>query len=67
MNILAWSKNLTQDRAAEFGAKLSDLDDLLRFCDVISIHLLLSRRTRGLIGHRELSLMKKNGIFGQYF
>ena len=58
MNIIAWSQNLTADRARECGATLVDKDTLFRESDFVSIHLVLSDRTRGLVGAHELSLMK---------
>ena len=58
MSVVAWSQNLTQERAAEFGATLVGKDELLAQSDVVTIHLVLSGRTRGLIGARELGLMK---------
>ena len=58
MSLLAWSQNLTQARAEEFGATLVSKDDLLTQADVVTIHLVLSSRTRRLIGARELGLMK---------
>ena len=59
MDVIAWSQNLTEARAAEVGAKQVAKDELLARADVASIHLVLSDRTRGLIGARELSLMKR--------
>ncbi len=58
MTVIAWSQNLTAERAAQFGATLVSKDDLFASSDVISIHLVLSDRTRGLVGARELGLMK---------
>jgi phosphoglycerate dehydrogenase-like enzyme len=58
MPVLAWSQNLTPPRAAEAGATLVGRDELLARADVVTIHLVLSERTRGLIGARELALMK---------
>jgi phosphoglycerate dehydrogenase-like enzyme len=58
MRVVAWSENLTAQRAAECGAELVSKDELLSTADVVTIHLVLSRRTRGLIGARELALMK---------
>jgi phosphoglycerate dehydrogenase-like enzyme len=58
MKVLAWSQNLSAERAAEGGAEYVSKDDLFRRADVVSIHLKLSERTRGLIGGHELGLMK---------
>jgi len=58
MTVLAWSQNLTRERASEVGATRVDRDELLARADVVSIHLVLGDRTRGLIGARELGLMK---------
>src|ERR1700730_14425698 len=59
MEVLAWSQNLTAERAAEVGATLVPKDELLARSDLVSIHLVLGERTRGLIGARELGLMKR--------
>ena len=58
MEVIAWSQNLTDDRCAEMGVRRVDKDDLFRNSDVLSVHVVLSGRTRGLVGARELSLMK---------
>ena len=58
MDVIAWSQNLTAVRAAERGATLVSKDELLVRADILSIHLVLSARSRGLIGHRELNRMK---------
>ena len=58
MSIIAWSQNLTAERANQFNAKLVSKDELLSRSDIASIHLVLSDRTRNLIGARELGLMK---------
>ncbi len=58
MNVVAWSQNLTAERAAECGATLVDKDTLLRTSDIITVHLVLSERTRGLMGREELARMK---------
>ena len=58
MNVIAWSQNLTAERAAECGATLVSKDELLARADILSIHLVLSARSRGLIGHQELNRMK---------
>jgi len=59
MSLLAWSQNLTAERAAQYGATLVSKDELLAQSDIVTIHLVLSGRTRGLIGARELGLMKR--------
>lgn len=58
MSVIAWSQNLTAERAAQFGATLVTKDELFARSDILSIHLRLSDRTRGLVGTREFSLMK---------
>jgi phosphoglycerate dehydrogenase-like enzyme len=59
MNVLAWSHNLTTDRTEAAGVQLaSSRDELLERSDFVSIHLVLSDRTRGLLGARELKRMK---------
>jgi phosphoglycerate dehydrogenase-like enzyme len=58
MNVIAWSHNLTAERAADVGAVRVSKEELLRQADIVSIHLVLSQRTRGLVGAAELSLMK---------
>ncbi len=58
MNPVAWSQNLTAEKCREAGVEYVDRDDLFRRADFLSIHLQLSPRSRGLIGARELGLMK---------
>jgi phosphoglycerate dehydrogenase-like enzyme len=58
MTIIAWSQNLTAERATAAGATLVSKEELLRQADIVSIHLVLSDRTRGLIGAAEMALMK---------
>ena len=63
MEIVAWSQNLTEGRCAEVGvAHAGSLDALLETSDVVSIHLILSDRSRGLIGAREMGLMKPDAL-----
>jgi len=59
MNLIAWSQNLTAERAAAVDAVLVPKEKLFQQADVITIHLVLSRRTRGLVGAPELRLMKR--------
>jgi phosphoglycerate dehydrogenase-like enzyme len=58
MKVIAWSQNLTAERAAAAAAALVTKEDLFRQADFLTIHLVLSDRTRGLIGAKELALMK---------
>ncbi|MGA2992410.1 MAG: D-2-hydroxyacid dehydrogenase family protein [Candidatus Korobacteraceae bacterium] len=58
MKVIAWSQNLTPERAASVGAELVTKEELFRRADFLTIHLVLSQRTRGLITAAELSLMK---------
>ena len=58
MNVIAWSQNLTEEAATAVGVRRVERDAFFRESDVISIGLQLSDRTRGLVGARELALMK---------
>ena len=58
MEVIAWSQNLTAERAAEAGAALVSKEELFRQADILTIHLVLSGRTRGLVSANELALMK---------
>jgi phosphoglycerate dehydrogenase-like enzyme len=58
MNVIAWSTNLTQAKAAEHGVRLVAKEQLFREADMITLHLVLSERTRGIVGAGELALMK---------
>jgi phosphoglycerate dehydrogenase-like enzyme len=58
MEVIAWSQNLKAERAAEAGACLVAKDELFARADVISVHVVLSPRTRGLVGAAELARMK---------
>lgn len=62
MDIIAWSQNLTAEAAAAVGVSRVEKKDLLERSDVLSIHLVLSERTRGLVGAAELALMKPSAI-----
>jgi phosphoglycerate dehydrogenase-like enzyme len=62
MDVLAWSENLTVERAAEVGVRAVPLDRLLAEADVVTVHQVLSKRTRGLLGARELALMKPTAL-----
>lgn len=58
MNVIAWSQNLTEQKAAEAGAKLVDKETLLRSADFVTIHLVLSDRSKGIIQKADLEMMK---------
>jgi phosphoglycerate dehydrogenase-like enzyme len=58
MEVIAWSQNLTSERAEAHGARLASKDELFRQADIVTIHLVLSDRTRGLVGAAELAAMK---------
>jgi phosphoglycerate dehydrogenase-like enzyme len=59
MKVIAWSQNLTAEKCREAGVEFAgSKEDLLKAADFVSIHVVLSPRTRGLIGAKELGLMK---------
>jgi D-3-phosphoglycerate dehydrogenase len=58
MDVVAHSRTLTTERAAERGARAADLADTLEAADILTIHLTLTPETRGLIGAKELARMK---------
>ncbi|MEO8304710.1 MAG: D-2-hydroxyacid dehydrogenase family protein [Betaproteobacteria bacterium] len=62
MKVLAWSQNLTNERAAEADARLVAKDELLAQSDVVSMHLVLSPRTRGIVGAADIARMKPGAI-----
>jgi phosphoglycerate dehydrogenase-like enzyme len=62
MDVIAWSENLTEARTAEVGVAKVSKDELLERADVLSIHLVLSDRTRGLFGAGDLALMKSSAV-----
>ena len=62
MQVIAWSENLTEEKARAGGARLVDKDTLLAQSDAISLHVVLSDRTRGIIGAPELAKMKSGAI-----
>ena len=63
MKVIAWSQNLTAEKANAAGATLVDKQTLFREADVVTVHLVLSGRTRGLIGAPEFALMKPTARF----
>ena len=63
MRVLSWGPTLDDERAAAAGTRRAALDELLRESDVVSVHLRLSERTRGIIGAKQISLMKPSAYF----
>lgn len=62
MRVIAWSTNLTAEAAQAVGVERVEKDELFRQADILSIHLVLSERSRGLVGARELGLMKPGAL-----
>jgi phosphoglycerate dehydrogenase-like enzyme len=62
MNVIAWSQNLTAERASECGARLVSKRELFEQADIVSVHLRLSDRTRGLVGAQELAWLGPDGL-----
>jgi len=62
MDVVAWTFHPAPDRAAELGVRYVALDELLRTSDVVSLHVRLTPESRGLLGARELGLMKPGAI-----
>ena len=60
MKAIAWSPNLTPEKAKQGGADYVGKDDLFRQSDIVTIHVVLGERSRGLVGAKELGLMKKS-------
>ncbi len=63
MKVVAWSQNLTAEKAKEGGATLVSKEELLRQSDFVTVHIQLSARTKGLIGAAELAMMKPTAFF----
>lgn len=59
MKVIAWSQNLTPEKAKEAGAEYVTKEDLFARADIVSLHVVLSDRTRGIVGAKELGAMKK--------
>jgi phosphoglycerate dehydrogenase-like enzyme len=62
MKAIAWSQNLTAEKAAAQGVERVEKEELFRRSDILSVHLVLSERSRGLVGAREIGLMKPSAI-----
>lgn len=63
MKVVAWSQNLTAEKALQAGATLVSKEELLRQSDFVTLHVQLSDRTRGLVGAKELAMMKPSAFF----
>lgn len=62
MQVIAWSQNLTEARAAEIGATRVDKATLFAEADVVTLHLILSDRSRGIVGAEDLARMKRSAF-----
>ena len=62
MKVIAWSQNLTAEKAAVGGAELVSKAELFRRADVVTLHLILSDRSRGIVGAEDLARMKPGAI-----
>ena len=62
MDVLAWSRSLTAERAADAGVEAVSLDEVLQHADVVTVHLVLGDETRGLLRERELRSMKPGAL-----
>src|SRR3954470_23596086 len=58
MNVIAWSPNLTPERCKEVGVSYASKQELFATADIVTIHVVLSQRSRGLVGHEDLARMK---------
>src|SRR5271170_5370420 len=62
MKVIAWSQNLTPEKCQEAGVSYVSKDDLFRQSDFITIHVVLSQRSRGMVGAKEIGLMKASAF-----
>jgi len=62
MQVIAWSQNLTPEKCREAGVGYVSKDDLFRQSDFVTIHVVLSQRSRGLVGAAEFALMKPSAF-----
>src|SRR3984885_1271651 len=61
MNVIAWSPNLTAERCKEVGVDYATKEELFATADIITVHVVLSQRSRGLVGREDLARMKPTG------
>lgn len=62
MNVIAWSPNLTPERAAMGGAEYADKETLFRIADIVSLHLVLGPTTKSIVGEADLARMKPDAL-----
>jgi len=62
MQVIAWSQNLTRDRTDALGVELVAKDALFQRADIVTVHLVLGDRTRGIVGERGLEMMKPTAL-----
>ncbi|WP_316752868.1 D-2-hydroxyacid dehydrogenase family protein [Pedobacter gandavensis] len=63
MDVIAWSENLTEEKASAQGARLVSKEELFFTADFVTVHLILSSRSKDIIGGKELDLMKPSAFF----
>jgi phosphoglycerate dehydrogenase-like enzyme len=66
MNVIAWSPNLSPETCREVGVTYATKEELFRTADVVTIHMVLSQRSRGLVGRDDLARMKPTSLSRQY-
>ena len=66
MNVIAWSPNLTAERCKEVGVGYATKEELFSTADIITIHVVLSQRSRGLVGRQDLARMKPTSLPRQH-
>ena len=62
MDVVAWSQNLTDERAAAVGVRRVEKEELFATSDIVTLHLVLSQRSRGIVGAQDLALLKHGAI-----
>ena len=62
MDLVAWTFHPTPERATALGVRFVEMDELLRISDVVTLHVQLTDQTKGMIGPREIDLMKRGAI-----
>ena len=65
MEVIAWTYHPSEDRGGNLGLRYVELEELLQTADIVSLHVKLTEQSKGLIGARELELMKQGAIMIQ--